>query len=286
MVEATLTIAAFGERPGHWPLPTATTARQLWLRAVAAGGQGRFGSARTDLAALLRRAPAGPLASLAHSTQASFLRQLGWHQLARGWDGSALVLAGGDAEAGADALTGLAADALGVGRYTVAAALLDRAGETLDPSAAPLPYRLAVRRSWVAAELAMALGDGADALHHAERSVALAQAAGANSVRHRVKSETVLAAALCCSGAIDRARAVGDATLDTARRFGLAPLCWALACLLAGIGSRMRTPQEVGEMRDGCAELLRHRGGVWPPQRWPSASDVASLSAASAYPRQ
>ncbi|GAB5006663.1 hypothetical protein MAHJHV63_50100 [Mycobacterium avium subsp. hominissuis] len=27
------------------------------------------------------------VASLAHSTQGSFLRQLGWHALARGWDG-------------------------------------------------------------------------------------------------------------------------------------------------------------------------------------------------------
>ena len=35
-----LSNAAFGDDPGRWPLPAATTARELWLRAVAAGGQG------------------------------------------------------------------------------------------------------------------------------------------------------------------------------------------------------------------------------------------------------
>ncbi|MGA7133171.1 MAG: hypothetical protein WBZ15_12680, partial [Mycobacterium sp.] len=95
-IEPDLTAAAFGDQPGRWPLPAATTPRELWLRAVAGGGQGRYGSARSDLATLLRGAPSGRLASLAHSAQASFLRQLGWHSLARGWDGRALALAGGD----------------------------------------------------------------------------------------------------------------------------------------------------------------------------------------------
>ncbi|MGB3661888.1 MAG: hypothetical protein WBA04_03165, partial [Mycolicibacter algericus] len=109
--DAVLAAAAFGDAPGRWPLPAAITPRQRWLRAVAAGGQGRYASAGTDLAALLREAPAGPLASLAHSTQASFLRQLGGHQQARGRDGRALALAfndgGVDPEATADALVGL-----------------------------------------------------------------------------------------------------------------------------------------------------------------------------------
>ncbi len=100
-----------------------------------------------------------PLASLAHSTRASFLRQLGWHDRARGWDGRAMALAGSDQEAGADALIGLAADALGVGRFAASAAALRRAGELLAGS---VPPRLPVRLAWVSAELAMARGDGAD----------------------------------------------------------------------------------------------------------------------------
>src|SRR5246127_1846624 len=156
MIERTLAAAAFGNQPQSWPLPTATTPRQLWLRAVASGGQGRYGSAYSDLAALRRSGSGGRLVSLAHSTQGSFLRQLGWHVQARGWDGRALALAGGDPEARADALIGLAAGALGVGRFAAGATLLGRA----DPAGGPVPDRIPVRRGWVAAELAMASGDG------------------------------------------------------------------------------------------------------------------------------
>src|ERR1700694_1977127 len=113
--------AAFGDDPGRWPLPAAGTPHELWLRAVVAGGQGRYGSAFADLAALQRAAGASPVASLGHSTRGSFLRQLGWHVRPRTCDGRAWALAmhdvagaGTDREAGADALIGLAADALGV----------------------------------------------------------------------------------------------------------------------------------------------------------------------------
>ena len=91
-----LTNAAFGDDPGCWPLPAAGSAEELWLRAVVAGGQGRYASACTDLARVRRAHRVGRLASLAHSTQASFLRQLGWHDRARGWDGRALAVAGAD----------------------------------------------------------------------------------------------------------------------------------------------------------------------------------------------
>src|ERR1700760_1961283 len=103
--------AAFGDEPELWPLPPACTPRELWLRAVAAGGLGHYGSAMADLDAIGRTARSGPVASLAHSTRASFLRQLGWHDRARRWDGLAMAMAGSDSEAGADALIGLAAGA-------------------------------------------------------------------------------------------------------------------------------------------------------------------------------
>ena len=85
-----LTNAAFGDAPGRWPLPAADNPDELWLRAVVAGGQGRYASAYADLALLRRADRVGRLVSLAHSTHASFLRQLGWHEKARGWDGRAL----------------------------------------------------------------------------------------------------------------------------------------------------------------------------------------------------
>jgi hypothetical protein len=262
-VQRKLAAAAFGDRPGSWPLPAATTPLQLWLRAVAAGGQGRYGSAYRDLAVLRRSIPACRLVSLAHSTQGSFLRQLGWHALARGWDGRALALAGGDPEARADALIGLAADALGVGRFAAAATLLSRVG--LPPGA--VPDRLPVRRAWVAAELAMASGDGASAVRHAEEAVELAQAMVSDSIgasaRHRVKSDVVLAAALSSAGGTERARAVAEAALDATGRLNLIPLRWALACLLIDIESATFSAQKLREIRDICAGQVRRAGGAW-----------------------
>jgi hypothetical protein len=282
-IESDLTASAFGNQPGRWPLPSAGTPRQLWLRAVGAGGQGRYGSARNDLTTLLRSAPADRLASLAHSTQASFLRQLGWHRLARGWDGRALALAGADPEAAADALIGLAADALGVGRLAAAATLLSRA----EPIVAEArQHRLLVRRAWVAAELAMVAGDGAAAVRNAEVAVELAATTVDGSAwrrcgperpaeepghrqvsaRHCAKSDVVLAAALCSAGAVDRARTVGEVTLELTGRLGLVPLRWAVACLLVDLvdtGSPTRPITELCDIRDECARQVQHWGGAW-----------------------
>ena len=260
-IQHTLATAAFGNEPGTWPLPGASTLQQLWLRAVASGGQGRYGSAYGDLAAL-RRASADPrLASLAHSTQGSLLRQLGWHTLARGWDGRALALAGADPEARADALIGLAADALGVGRFAAAAALLTRADTELSDISAD---RLGVRRRWVGAELAMATGDGVTAVRHAEEGVE--RAAALASVRHQVKSDVVLAAALCSSGAPERAGAVALTALEATGRYGLTPLRWALACLLIDLASvtvSVQRLRELTDIRDICADQVRLAGGAW-----------------------
>jgi len=249
--------AAFGDDPGRWPLPAASTPEELWLRAVVAGGQGRYASGYADLATLRRAHRFGALASLAHSTQASFLRQLGWHDKARGWDGQALAVAGDhDDEARCDALIGLAADALGVGRFTASAAALTRARDLLDDA----PGRLPVRLAWVSAELAMATGDGAAAVAHAEQAVAHADAFG--SARHRAKSDVVHAAALCSDGQIERSRALADSALEATLRLGLVPLAWATASLLAEIGSGNHTAEEVVGIRGECADTVRRRGGV------------------------
>jgi len=251
----TLSEAAFGDDPGRWPLPAATTAHELWLRAVAAGGQGRYSSALADLD-VLRHAARGPLVSLAHSTRASFMRQLGWHDRARTWDGRASALAGSDTEAGADALIGLAADALGVGRFAASARALDRASDLAADSA-----RARVRLAWVSAELAMARGEGTAAVEHAQWAVEAAEALG--SVRHAVKSDVVLAAALCCTGDLAGSRRIAEAALDDTEHHGMIPLRWALASLLSGIGSTTRSEADVIAIREGSADTVRSRGGVW-----------------------
>jgi hypothetical protein len=253
----TIADAAFGGQPQRWPLPAATAPDQTWLRAVAAGGQGRYASALTDLDIASRTAEA-PVRSLAASTRASFLRQLGWHGAARPWDGRALALAGTDPDARADAVIGLAADALGVGRFALSARLLDRAGESVAAGASP---RLPVRLAWVSAELAMVTGRGADAVTRARTAVALAADFG--SARHSVKSDVVHAAALCCAGALEDARRVADVALGAAEDLGLIPLSWALACLLGDIGSVDHRPDTIAEIRTRSASVVEDRGGTW-----------------------
>ena len=258
-IDRTLAAAAFGDRPGSWPLPTATTPDQLWLRAVACGGQGRYGAAYRDLATL-RRGGRGRLVSLAHSTQGSFLRQLGWHAVARGWDGRALALAGTDPEARADALIGLAADALGVGRFAAAATLLARADRRADDRAGAGPASGAPGMGGRRA------GDGVR--RRARRRAARHRGRGAGagdgpvaSARHRVKSDVVLAAALCSAGDTGPAREVAQAALEDTGRLGLLPLRWALACLLIDIGSVTFSPREAA----GNSGYLRRPGA---PRRW------------------
>jgi hypothetical protein len=255
-----LAAVAFGDDPGRWPLPAASSPFEHWLRAVAAGGQGRYGSARADLAALRRRVRTGPLVSLAHSAHASFLRQLGGHAVARGWDGRALASAGGELEATVDALIGLGADALGLKRFAASAALLTRAHAVLAEVGA-VPNRLPLRLAWVTAELAMVSGEGVAAARHAECASQLA--ATSPSLRHRVKTDVVLAAALCSAGDVERARTVADDAFAATGRAGLMPLKWAVASLLVDIGSDALTTDQLRTVRDGCAVELQRRGGVW-----------------------
>jgi hypothetical protein len=114
----------------------------------------------------------------------------------------------------------------------------------------------------------MAAGDGATALRHAEEAVELAQAMAVASARHRVKSDVVLAAALCSAGVTERARTVAQTALQATGRFGLTPLRWALACLLIDIASVTVSVQELREfteIRDICAGQVRRAGGTWHP---------------------
>ena len=107
----------------------------------------------------------------------------------------------------------------------------------------------------------MARGKGSAAVQHAE--AARAAAATLGSARHAIKTEVVMAAALCCVGDLDGSRRVADAALEETEHHGMIPLRWALASLLAGIGSATRSEAEVAEVRDGSADTVRSRGGVW-----------------------
>jgi hypothetical protein len=214
--------AAFGDQP---ELPITTIPPDpgsRWLAAVALGGQGRYARA----AALLTGLRAGPLASLAASTLAAHRRQLGGHAAARALDALALSIASpGDREARSDALLGLAADALGLGRLAEARRLIDAAGQL-----GAAGWRAEIRIRWVRAEVELGAGSPGRALPHAEEAAELAEASG--STRHRIKSALILGAALPPT---DRACKLLTATRAEASERGLLPLVWPCAMLLADL---------------------------------------------------
>jgi len=234
--------AAFGGNPGADVSKAAQgTPRQRWLAAVVLGGQGHYAAA-TALLTELRHTADPVLASLAASTLASQRRQVGGHAAARRLDGEALARLSGvepladdpdcvdAAGALADALIGLAADAIGVGGparrlHVVAADTVGRSGGHR--------WRSAVRLDWVRAEIDLAAGRPEQALEPAERAVAVATAAGA--VRHRVKSRMVLAATLANlhdGVSKERAEALLECDVRHNEALGLHPLVWPCALLL------------------------------------------------------
>ncbi|WP_246098262.1 hypothetical protein [Rhodococcus spelaei] len=262
MTRSDLERAAFGDTPGARDLPAAEDARDHWLRAVTLGGQGRYAAARAELEQLHRLDPDPVLASLAASTEASLLRQLGWHALASTHDGRALALLGAPAvaiadasvQARCDALTGLAADALGCGRFALGFRLLERCGALADQPD-PAVWRQRIRWNWVSAEMSLASGDAAGGRRHA--AAALDLAADCESIRHQVKSELLLAAAE--SAGPDPTAATGPARRVLARcaEHGLVPLEWAASMLLGGV----QPSAEANDVRDRCESRIAAWGG-------------------------
>ncbi|WP_137725436.1 hypothetical protein [Prescottella subtropica] len=257
---------AFGPDPGRYPLPTDENCVGRWHRAVALGGQGRYAQARAELAVLRRPGVRPAVAALAASTQASLLRQLGFHAHASGYDGAALALAGasGDGpaadpllhEARCDAFTGLAADALGCGRLPLGHRMLQRCRQYLDDVDTPdTLWRQYIRLHWVSAEIALAAGDFETATVHARDAVA--RAADAPSVRHRVKSALLSAAAATGQATPDVAHETARQVLDDCGEHGLLPLRWAAAMLLDGV----RPDPSARAIRDDCAAEIARRGG-------------------------
>lgn len=266
---------ALGRDPGRHPLPPAADDEGRWWRAVALGGQGRYAAAATELERLGTSATAPWLRSLAASTRASHLRQLGGHLLARRLDGRALALVGAAVgrtgrTARVDALVGLAADALGPARVALSRRLLAVAAEDLDGADA----RCTVRWHWVGAEAALCADERDVAAAHATTALRLAGAAG--SVRHEVKSSLVVAAATGSVDGAERARAA-------AAEHDLLPLRWAATMLLLALeGPRTGSPAEGRRQRENTAshDMLTLRGGALPGA--PTPPDLVGSRSAAA----
>ncbi|QXQ15669.1 hypothetical protein KV203_04365 [Skermania piniformis] len=247
--------AAFGATPGRWPLPPPVGAVDRWHRAVALGGQGYYRRAHAELQEAQRSHPGSELRSLISSTAGSLHRQLGWHAAARTLDGQALVEAAraGSASAGADALVGLAADALGTGRLALSARLLDAGSRMVADSSG---WRSATRLSWVRAELALARDRPVEALDAAR--AALAAATTGRSVRHRVKSTLLIAAAMAATGSVVPAAELARTVVADCRQHRLLPLQWAAAMLCAGLGD-----PDSAALADRIAADIAERGAYF-----------------------
>jgi len=256
--------AAFGADPGAdvW-CHASGGAWQRWFAAVVLGGQGHYAAAAAALAGLLAHHDR-VLASLAASTLAAHRRQLGAHRAARPLDALALRLASGATRAShrseaagatwatgaadpdaapdepdpdsvdrvgarVDALLGLAADEIGVGRPGPARRLLVAAERAATPATARA-WRTTVRLGWLTAEAEFAAGHADAAVAPARRALAEATARGA--VRHRAKSMLILAAALATAGGPEPAGELLQDVIAVAHRHGLVPLVWPAGLLL------------------------------------------------------
>ncbi|MFC6089628.1 hypothetical protein [Saccharothrix lopnurensis] len=232
--------AAFGDLPGAgvWGAARGGGVEERWLAAVVLGGQGHYAAAATVLGGLI--GGGGLFGSLAASTLASHRRQLGGHASARRWDALALALLADRGEKGveedpdgvdvagarADALLGLAADAVGAGRVGEARRLHERVE--------PLGWRSRVRHQWVAAEIELADGHAERAVAPAERAAALSGEAGAT--RHALKSDLVLGTTLVVLGTpagLDRGLDLLHCDLNHTDQLGLLSLIWPTGLVLA-----------------------------------------------------
>lgn len=272
IVEKVLRTAAFGgsasvpeggqesdEPPGALRRsPSSAHAPQVrqWLEAVVHGACGRYAAAAALLEPLTRHRVA-VVASLAASALASHRRQLGGHAAALRLDGLALRRAieagevreaGGAASAGwerddpdgldvsgalADALIGLAADHLGLGRLVEAEVLLRRAAAVVAVGGG---WRAEVRLGWVRAELSLASGRPSDSVSPAERALAVSREKRAG--RHAAKSGLILGAALAArreTGDGERARELVESALASAEQNGWRSLVWPAHALLADL---------------------------------------------------
>lgn len=257
--------------------PTHEDLRRWWDVAVPLGARGYVCAGEAVLARTERRSPAADpvVASLVGSTRASWIRQAGGHRRAAEFDGVAVRLALGAVEAGsssaaraalADAMIGLAADNLGVGRFAVSDRLLERAERevlcTLDPAEGfRIGDRVRLRWRWVRTELALYGGDPTGAARFSADGVELARSVP--SVRHRVKTDLIAAAAAAVNGDLGAATRLASSTAATCAQVDLLPLQWAALTMLGGLKSD--NPAESGRISvelEAVTARLRRRGMV------------------------
>lgn len=213
----------------------------VWTDAVELGAQGRYAQAREVLSRIRQSEPAG---SLALSTRASHARQVGAD--GADWDRQALACAA-DPESTADALIGLAADAVANGDAAEAEQMLGRAAEVIEgTSGLDEMWRPLTRWHWVSAERALLAGDPATAYIEAR---AARRSCTGRSIRHETKS-AIIAMATGDEFALGRAQTV----MDVLRAHRWATLQWPLALVLDDARAQHAVPADVLQRAWSSAE--------------------------------
>lgn len=256
-----------------------------WLLGVCLSACGRWGSALTVLRPLLldEAAPDAAsvgrerrlVASLAASTSAGVLRQVGDAPQARRLDIAAERLAGGSDEARFDALLGRAADALAAGDSAQAGSELV-AAEALTGTRSDW-WRQRVRLDWGRAEQALAEGRLDDAALHA--SAALVRAESSGAPRHVAKSLLLLGAALVQRGDFDEGATTLRRCITLAAPLALLPVLWSARGLVGALTLESdpegalkeleRARADVAVLADDLPEALR--------ALWLNRDDVTAL---------
>ena len=226
-------------------MPSAADPAHRWHAAVRWGALGRYLPAWRllapddgDLTEVWSASTDPSVSSLSWSTRASHARQVGAVEQARRWDENAIALAVDD-ESRADALVGITADMLAAGDVSSALASLPGAQAIAEQAG----WRTATRAAWVGAEISLARQDTEAAVTHARQ--ALLRSRG-HSLRHRTKSEAILAASLLATaprpgadGLVGEIRALLRRAFEASRQHGWITLQWPLALIALDLGGRL-----------------------------------------------
>ena len=285
--------AAFHGRPGAGIDPlsraieAAATAGMVaeasaatWLLGVCLSSAGRYGGALDVLAPLVTESGSAEgrvLGALAAATTASVHRQLGRHDVAQGYDETALQGSGGAGEAGFDAHLGLASDAVGLADVDTAQARLASAAGLVEDHQGW--WRQRVRLGWVRCEVALLTGDPEAALGPVQESVDLAEASGAP--RHVAKGLLFHGVALVEAGRAEEAAAVLRRAGLLAESLGTLPLVWPVRAVLGALLAADRPEESARHLASARRAVTTIAEDLPEPLRagWLGRADVEALLA-------
>jgi tetratricopeptide (TPR) repeat protein len=253
-----------------------------WLTGVALGACGRYGEAFDHVQAI---SPGTPEFSMACSLKASLLRQLGCHDLAVVADRQAMASAATPGSA-IEALTGLAADSVGMEDAATAANTLAQARSLLqrvaaDPAALPIWWRHRVRLTWVECEVALLQSDYDVAV--ARASEALEAAEAANAPRHVAKSLLFLAVSQVEAGQRESAVANLQRSLTLSTSMGFLVVAWPGYAVLAALVQPDDPEAARNHFAKASAIADEIRAGLSGDlaERWDARADIAALHRAA-----